>query len=96
MRTLRFSIEAETALNNQLDYLVAAGAPRAAEALARRIQQFLVNTISAYPRTGLYLQERGLWESWIPSTAIIAWYVFDDDQVTVVTFWHAAQDRSPG
>lgn len=94
MRQLRFSLEAETALNSQIDYLLEVGAPRAAGALARRVQQFMVDTIAAYPRTGRYLEERDLWETWIPGTPLIAWYVFNDDQVTIATFWHSAQDRS--
>lgn len=94
MRELRFSPEAETALNNQIDYLLEARAPRAAQALARRIQNFLATTIAAYPRTGRYLNDRDLWETWIPGTPIVAWYVFDDDQIAIVTFWHTAQDRS--
>lgn len=85
--------EAERTLGSQLDYLVARGANRAATHLAARIERFVSSTLSAFPRTGRYIPERELWESWIPGTRIVAWYVFTDVELVVITFWHSARDR---
>ncbi len=92
MRAVRLTPEAEHKLGCQLDYLLAQGANRAATHLAARIERFISSTLAAFPRTGRFIPERELWESWIPGTRIVAWYVTDEELV-VITFWHSAQDR---
>ena len=93
MRMVRLAPEAERALHDHVDYLVAKDAPMAAQALAARVETFLTQTLAAYPRTGRHIVERDLWETWIPNTRLVAWYVFTDDELTILTFWHTAQDR---
>ena len=93
MRTVRLTPEAERALGDQVDYLVAKDATMAAQALAARVETFLTQTLAAYPRTGSHIIDREVWETWIPNTRLVAWYVFDANALTVLTFWHTAQDR---
>lgn len=95
MRAVRFTIEAEDVLTNQIDYLIAQGAIVPAQALKTRVETFLTDTQAHYPRTGRWLPERQLWETWIPGTKLVAWYLFDDSELVVITFWHTSQSR-PG
>ena len=80
-------------LGTQLGYLVDRGAVARARWLENRLSHYLSTTVAAYPRTGTYLTHRDLWETWIPGTRLVVWYVFDDQAVTVVAVWHTAQDR---
>ena len=93
MRTVRLTPEAERALGDQVDYLVAKDAPMVAHAMAARVETFLTQTLAAYPRTGRHIVERDLWETWIPNTRLVAWYLFDANELTVLTFGHTAQER---
>ena len=93
MRTVRFTPEAERTLADQLDYLVVAGAAVAAQASLTRVETFLTQTLAAYPRTGRHIVERDFWETWIPNTRLVAWYLFTDNELTVLALWHTAQDR---
>ncbi|MGD9804549.1 MAG: type II toxin-antitoxin system RelE/ParE family toxin [Hyphomicrobiaceae bacterium] len=93
MRELRLTPEAKVALTSQVDYLVSEGAPRAAETLLGRVEVFLSTTLLEWPQTGRYIPEPGIWETWIPRTRLVAWYVFDDEELVVVAIWHASQDR---
>lgn len=93
MRVVRFTAEAEQTLASQIDYLVSLDAPAAALNLINRVDAFLSRTLVAFPRTGRHISERDIWETWVPGTRLVAWYVFDDDTLTVLTFWHTAQDR---
>ena len=93
MRSVRLTPEAEDILANQIDYLIAQGAIAPAQALKTRIETFLTETQATFPRTGRWLAERQLWETWIPGTKLVAWYLFDDAELVVVTFWHTSQSR---
>ena len=93
MRIVRFTPEAERALADQIDYLVANGATVAAQAMLTRVETFLTKTLATYPRTGRHIVERDIWETWIPNTRLVAWYVFDADNLIILTFRHTAQDR---
>ena len=93
MRTVQLTPEAERALGDQVDYLIANNAPIAADNLAVRVESFLTKTLATYPRTGRHITERDLWETWIPNTRLVAWYVFTDSELTVLAIWHTAQDR---
>ena len=75
--------QAEADLQSQLDYLIERGAVEAAERLAR---------------TGIFLDYRGLWETWIPRTRLVLWYRFTDIELQVPRIWHTSQDRrsAPG
>lgn len=93
MRLVRLTPEVERTLGDQLDYLVAKHATRAAVSLAERVHRFLATTLAEWPRTGRHIPERDIWESWIPRTNLVAWYRFTDDELVVITFWHTPQDR---
>ena len=93
MRSVRLTPEAERTLADQIDYLVANAAVAAAQALFTRVESFLTKTLATHPRTGRRIVERGIWETWIPNTQLVAWYVFTDDELTIITFWHTAQAR---
>ena len=95
MRTVRFTPEAERTLEQQIDYLISQGAIAPAQALKSRVEAFLIETQATYPRTGRWLPECRLWETWIPGTKLVAWYLFDDSELVVITFWHTSQSR-PG
>ena len=60
--------EAATQLENQLDYLIDHHAHAAAHQLKQRFDSYLANHVAEFPRTGRYLAERDLWETWIPRT----------------------------
>jgi plasmid stabilization system protein ParE len=76
-----------------LDYLIAQGATAAALSLRLRVEEFLADTIAVFPRSSHYIEERDVFETWIPRTNLIVWYTFTEATIDVVTFWHAAQDR---
>ncbi|MFM9942159.1 MAG: hypothetical protein ACKVP7_21965 [Hyphomicrobiaceae bacterium] len=94
MRRIVFTAEAEHTLGHQVGYLIDQGASVAASALSARVEQFLAGMILAWPRTGRYIPERDLWETWIPRTRLVVWYRFTDDELVILTFWHTAQDRA--
>ena len=94
MRRIRLMPEAERTLTAQLDYLLERHATTAAQALKTRVERYLTGSVAQFPRTGKFIGEHGLWETWIPRTRLIVWYSFDDDEVAIITFWHGAQDRS--
>lgn len=87
------TVEAAEQLDHQIGYLVEAGALQAAERLQLRVLHFLEQHLASYPKTGRYLSQRDLWETWIPGTKLLIWYRLTDEQLSVVTVWHAAQDR---
>ena len=93
MRSIRLTPEAEARLADQLDYLIDRGAVGSAQVLKTRVETFPTNTLAFYPRTGRFLSERDLWETWIPGTRLVVWYVFDDNEIAAITFWHRSQDR---
>ena len=94
MRRYVLTKEAESALDSQIDYLIAQGAQTAAQNLLNRIHNFLADTLCQFPATGRHLMLRDLWEIWIPGTRQILWYRFDEQIVTVIATWHTSQNRS--
>ena len=80
-------------LANQLGYLVDQGASDAADRLEQRMTAYLSTTLAAYPRAGIPLHVRGLWETWVPKTRLIVWYRFTADELQIVRVWHTSQDR---
>ena len=85
--------EAETCLANQLDHLIDHHAPATAEKLKERFDSYLVNHVAAFPRTGRYLAQRDLWETWIPRTRLVIWYRFNNEELVILSVWHTSQDR---
>jgi len=93
MRTWVLDRQAEADLQVQLDYLMEHGAVDAAERLSARIKAFLRDYLAVYPATGIFLDHRGLWETWVPGTRLVVWYRFTDTELQVARIWHTAQDR---
>lgn len=93
MRTYAFSRRAEGELGLQIDYLIRRGAFRPAEQLADRTESYLRDFLAAYPRTGKYIPERDIWETWVPGTRLVLWYRFTDIHVDVVRIWHTSRAR---
>ena len=88
------SPEAAKRLESQIAYLRDVGAEVAAERLRARVMTFLSKHIARFPRTGRWLDDRNLWEMWIPRTRIVLWYRIEREHIEVVTVWHTAQNRS--
>jgi plasmid stabilization system protein ParE len=88
------SPEAAHRLEAQIAYLRDAGAEVAAERLRVRVMTFLSRHIARFPRTGRWLDDRDLWEMWIPGTRIVLWYRIESSHIEIVTVWHTAQNRS--
>ncbi len=97
MRQHYFSPRAQRDLQNQIDYLIERDAIDPAESLLRRVEEFVSLHLDSFPRTGEFVEHRGLWETWIPGTKFVLWYRFDDSELEIVRLWHTSQarDRSP-
>ena len=80
-------------LANQLGYLVDQGATPAARRLEQRLTTFLNGTVARYPRSGAFIAQRDLWETWVPRTRFVIWYRFTADELQIVRVWHSSQDR---
>jgi plasmid stabilization system protein ParE len=88
------SPEAVERLEAQVAFLRDAEAVVAAERLRARVMGFLENHLAHFPRTGRSLEDRGLWEIWIPRTRLVLWYRIEDERILIATVWHTSQDRS--
>jgi plasmid stabilization system protein ParE len=66
-----------------------------AERTFSRVRRFLLYSLAAFPRIGVYRSARDVFEVVIPRTPFIAFYRIDAsaDVLTVVAFFHYAQDR---
>ena len=93
MRSWVLDREAEADLQAQFDHLIERGAVNAAERLAARIKSFLRDFLTVYPATGVFLEHRGLWETWVPRTRLVLLYRFTDTELQVVRIWHTSRDR---
>lgn len=89
-----FSPEAVRRLEAQITFLRDAEADDAAQWLRLRVMDFLSSHLAHFPRTGRRLDDRDLWEMWIPRTRLVLWYRIEHDRVVIATIWHASQDRS--
>ncbi len=87
------SLQARQDLGGQLDYLIRNNAAKPARVLKSRVMLFLRTTLASYPRIGLAIEHRGLYECWIPGTRIVVWYRIQPDAIEVARLWHASQDR---
>ena len=55
---------------SQIDYLIADNRHRAAPRISRRVAMDCSRSfLAAHPRTGKYILEMKIWETWIPGTA---------------------------
>lgn len=65
----------------------------AAKRLSARVKALQRDYLAVYPATGIFLDPRGLWETWVPRTRLVVWYRFTGTEVQVARIWHAARDR---
>jgi len=86
--------EAVERLEAQIAYLRDVGALAAAERLRARVMDFLSKHLANFPRSGRRLEDRDLWEMWIPRTRLVLWYRIEGERILVATVWHTSQDRS--
>jgi plasmid stabilization system protein ParE len=87
------SPEAADRLEAQVAYLRDAGAMQAAERLRVRVMDFLSNHLASFPRTGRRLDDRDLWEIWVPRTRLVLWYRIEPERIVIASVWHTSQDR---
>jgi plasmid stabilization system protein ParE len=59
------------------------------------VRRFLLESLAAFPRVGVNRSAQDVYEVVIPRTPFIAFYRIDAaaDTLTVVAFFHYAQDR---
>jgi plasmid stabilization system protein ParE len=88
------SLEAAERLEAQIAYLKNVGADAAADRLRDRVMNFLANYLAHVPQTGRRLEDRDLWEMWIPRTRLVLWYRIESERVVIATVWHTSQDRA--
>jgi len=88
------SPEAVDRLEAQVAFLRDVGAVAAAERLHARVMGFLENHLAHFPSTGRNLEDRDLWEIWIPRTRLVLWYRIEHERILIVTAWHTSQDRT--
>src|SRR5262245_39032527 len=79
------SPEAVERLEAQIAFLTDADAVAAAQRLRARVMDFLSNHLAHFPRTGLALRDRDLWEIWIPRTRLVLWYRIEHERILIVT-----------
>ena len=95
MRNYVFTLEATQALESRVEYLYTQHATDAADSLVAHIDRFLSHTVCTFPLMGRHIENKRIWEIWIPHTHTVLWYWFDDETLTVIALWHTAQDRLP-
>lgn len=81
-------------LASQIDFLIERHAHQAAARLAARCDSFFESFLSLHPRTGKFIAEKDIWETWMPGTRLIVWYRVSRDELQIIRIWHSAQDRS--
>lgn len=88
------SPEAARRLEAQIAFLRDSGAVDTADRLRARVMDFLSNHLARFPRTGHQLENRDLWEIWIPRTRLVLWYRIEHERIVIATVWHTSQNRS--
>ena len=91
MRRWSLSKSAAADLSNQIEYLKRQGAVGPALEMAERVERFLAGLCIRPLRR--HIEERDLWEVWIPETKLVVWYRFDELELEVARFWHTSQNR---
>jgi plasmid stabilization system protein ParE len=92
---ITFDPRAADELAYQIEYLIDRHAVAAAIRLEARCNAFLEQFLATHPRSGKYIAEAKIWETWIPGTRLIIWYRFRHNELQVLRIWHAAQRRTP-
>jgi plasmid stabilization system protein ParE len=90
------SARVEADIARQLEYGVGRFGKVVAERTFRRVEAFIFESLAANPYTGTYIQERGIYESWIVKTPFVIFYRVnaEAETITVLALFHHAQDRA--
>ncbi len=88
-----FDPRAADELEGQIDYLLEQHARAAAARLEARCMAFLETFLVTYPRSGKFIAEASVWETWIPGTRLVVWYRFSVEELQIIRIWHASQVR---
>ena len=90
------SARVATEIATQLEYGLKHFGPDVAERTFARLDAFLFQFLPDYPYAGKYLEEHGIYETWIGKTPFVIFYRVDAqvDIITVLALFHHAQDRA--
>lgn len=81
---------------NQFQYGIDHFGRTVAERTFARVDAFLFRFLPVYPHAGRYLEDRGIYETWIAKTPFVVFYRVDTATETVIVLglFHHAQDRA--
>lgn len=85
--------QAAVELESQFNYLIDRGARVAAARLRDRCDTYFEHILARHPRSGKHIQERDIWEVWIPGTRLVVWYRIRQEELQILRIWHSAQNR---
>jgi plasmid stabilization system protein ParE len=87
---------AQVQLEHQLGFGIDRHGLVTAQKTFARVERFFATTLVDYPRTGTFLPDKRLYESFIPRTPFIVIYRIEAEAqiVRVLGFFHHAQDRT--
>lgn len=90
------SARVEADIASQLEYGLQHFGTAVAERTFARVDTFLFQFLPNFPYAGRYLEEIGVYETWIGKTPFVVFYRVDTaaDNVTVLALFHHAQDRA--
>lgn len=90
------SARVEADIARQLQYGIDHFGRIVAERTFGRVDAFLLQFLPAHPHSGKYLDDRGIYETWIARTPFVVFYRVDieADTITVLALFHHAQDRA--
>lgn len=90
------SARVEADITSQLEYGLKHFGPTVAERTFARVDTFLLQFLPNYPYAGKYLEENGIYETWIGKSPFVIFYRVnaETETITVLAFFHHAQDRA--
>jgi plasmid stabilization system protein ParE len=90
------SARVEADIASQLEYGINHFGRAVAERTFARVDTFLFHLLPDHPYAGKYLEERGIYETWIARTPFVIFYRVNNeaDTITVLALFHHAQDRA--
>ncbi len=90
------SARVEADIANQFQYGTDRFGPIVARRTFARVDTFLFRFLPAHPYAGKYLDDRGIYESWIARTPFVVFYRVNAETSTiaVLALFHHAQDRA--
>jgi len=90
------SARVEADMAGQLQYGIDRFGQIVAERTFARVDTFLFQFLPAHPYAGKYLDDLGIYETWIAKTPFVIFYRVNTeiDAITVLALFHHAQDRT--